>query len=81
MTEDKAKTKWCPFVRFEIGPSNDSWQSTAYTTRGVVMDGPRSFLCIASDCMLWRWEKARFVSEGVVEEVPIYGYCGLGGRP
>jgi len=39
--------------------------------------------CCASDCMMWRWkeEKGRFVAEGIVEEIPIYGYCGLAGKP
>ncbi len=68
MTEEEAKRKICP-------------------TAGVWKADDGGFFfkksCIASDCMMWRWaeEKGRFVSEGLVEEIAIYGFCGLAGRP
>jgi hypothetical protein len=68
MTEEEAKTKWCPMVRFEIGPQNAAWQNVAYSNRGEEFS-PRVCRCIASDCMMWRGEP-----DGE-------SYCGLGGRP
>lgn len=44
MTEDEAKTKWCPFTR--VGEQ----ASGAAENRP---DG--SYNCIASGCMAWRW--------------------------
>lgn len=79
MDEQTAKSKWCPFVRFQIGPSNAAWQDTAYTNRGEELNPPKSVMCIASDCMMWRWrgdkplfqfEKYRANKEATVEPVP-----------
>lgn len=73
MTEDEARTKWCPFS-----------MTGAYTDRGpmgavAVNRDPRleveqSCLCRASDCMAWRWT---FANQSAYEG----GYCGLAGRP
>ena len=42
MTEEQAKTKWCPMVR---------------TPALVVGDDiHRHGTCIGSDCMMWRWD-------------------------
>jgi hypothetical protein len=57
MTEDEAKTKWCPFTRvgmnggvamnrdFDEGGSLDAWPLFKAATA-----------CIGSGCMAWRWE-------------------------
>jgi hypothetical protein len=46
MTEDEAKTKWCPFAR--IDPQQPgSWGNRPASHMGVH--------CIASACMAWRW--------------------------
>lgn len=68
MTEDAARTKWCPFS-----------STGAYTDRGpmgaiAVNRDPRqevelACLCIASDCMAWRWRGHNS------------GFCGLAGKP
>lgn len=52
MTEDEAKTKWCPFVR--ITPSTEDHHSV--TSRGEIItrDVNVSLLCIGSACMAWR---------------------------
>lgn len=42
MTEDEAKTKWCPFAHLEGAGNRHS-------------DNSPAVLCIGSDCMAWRW--------------------------
>lgn len=42
MTEDEAKTKWCPMFRRAGGGDNSD------------ADGGRRTKCIASECMMWR---------------------------
>jgi hypothetical protein len=70
MTEDEAKTKWCPMVRLApLGPGESYKKSTNRMGKG----DPDS-CCIASDCMAWRcidregWRR------------PDRGYCGLAGK-
>lgn len=96
MTEDEAKTKWCPFVRIaRLEPLPD--QSDVYVhVGGVNTDAlgrnriPRSCLCIASACMAWRWTAAqgirveRYELDGSVSDVTPtngHGFCGLAGKP
>lgn len=71
MTEETARTKWCPMVRFS-GEDNNSTFNRADIfpmnhpeTNNVCI--PR---CIASDCMMWRME-------GSSNKL---GYCGLAGK-
>ena len=48
MTEEEAKKKWCPMVRFHVVPESSQ---TVYSNR----DGDNlSSRCIASDCMMWQ---------------------------
>jgi hypothetical protein len=60
MTEDEAKTKWCPHVRVvitgngqQIGPAN-----RAVGANG--MEGTQGARCIASGCMSWRLRQQTF---------------------
>ncbi len=48
MTEQDAKKKWCPMVRFNYCGSD-----MTDVNRPSEMDSMR---CIASDCMMWRWD-------------------------
>ena len=74
MTEEEAKTKWCPMVRvvYGIGDNRGLFEST--TT------------CIASDCMMWR-NNTIDVMVTTPEDAEIArehlegGYCGLSGKP
>ncbi len=50
MTEEEAKTKWCPFVRFV------ATDEAAYNNRPA---GSDETLCIGSNCMAWRWSLKR----------------------
>jgi hypothetical protein len=41
-------------------------------------------LCIASDCMIWRWHHEPPLNDYSSKNTPyskISGYCGLGGKP
>jgi hypothetical protein len=86
MTEEEAKMKWCPNVRLVADPQ-------LYTNRGRTPEKAAAFMCLASECMAWRWTwttDSLFVSfEGIPPE-PVFrkydkehlhGYCGLAGKP
>ena len=96
MTEDEAKTKWCPEVRTGL--------VSGMAVNRHVADGPHSpngvyheTRCIGSSCMAWRWSvqnnatgevvqqqsrvAAEFLLKVVDFEASIGGYCGLAGKP
>lgn len=50
MTEEEAKTKWCPFVQESKGIG--SWNRP----RAAESDTAARYNCIGSDCMAWQWE-------------------------
>lgn len=81
MTEDEAKTKWCPFARIicdsidgktHVGPFNRMTLNTKPDETRI----PPSGNCIGSDCMAWRIKDYGLDKEN--NPVP-YGYCGLAG--
>jgi hypothetical protein len=62
MTEEEAKMKWCPMVRYaDCGANNASAVNRDGTWETNIIDR-----CIASDCMMWRWD----------DNYPD-GHCGL----
>ena len=92
MTEDEAKTKWCPMARIRLGEAAIN----------------RTFLpnpdcnCLASGCAAWRWgdivqvkvddprglpaSDPRTVLDAAIigtkhRFLPRPGYCGLAGKP
>lgn len=70
MTEDEAKTKWCPMVRYQGGqPLN---RDACYDLKGTH--------CIGSDCMMWRdlFDDQPYASDATRR---VRGYCGLAGKP
>lgn len=97
MTEDEAKTKWCPFVRMPMKLRDQFHVANRVMIDGID-DGPK---CIGSACMAWRWARPywkpleqgessvnrgmRFY-DGSGNEVPppsseTDGFCGLAGKP
>jgi len=67
MTEEEAKTKWCPFARVVSSIKREEERARPAINRvgGRVDD---QCLCLASGCMAWRRRGARD-----------NGYCGLAG--
>lgn len=80
MTEDEAKTKWCPHARVGNGGNRDTIPSAT------------AYFCRASACMAWRW-KFRDTTSDHHPMMAVYpqpkrtyertedGYCGLAGAP
>ena len=72
MTEKEAKTKWCPMIRkYGIIEREGKWIKE----------------CIASECMMWRWETEIHIDRSGAHPAQQFvtstdrGYCGLGGTP
>ena len=53
MTEDEAKTKWCPFVRLKFAATSDA--PSCNRDEGQTASFKRQTMCIGSACMAWRW--------------------------
>lgn len=70
MTEQEAKTRWCPFVRHaDTGGSFNRGSEQDNAVNAGRSQGACPCRCIGSECMAWRW------SSRVRED----GYCGLAG--
>lgn len=78
MTEDEAKTIWCPMVRHAEAAAGE------YHEREEFVATNRLATCCGSRCMMWRWS---YLAE-VIGDTGIatlketeHGYCGLAGKP
>jgi hypothetical protein len=86
-TEDEARKKWCPMVRYLPQPWNFLRYifhgNTGFTTNRANRAVGNN--CIASDCMMWRWTgecKTGVPITSISKHGPTeLGYCGLGGKP
>lgn len=83
MTEDDARKRWCPFARTYHPETDADGETVAVASVNRARDGDPDpwCLCIASDCMTWRWN----ISEGEQRQMgaghlPRHGYCGLAGE-
>lgn len=87
MTEDEAKTKWCPFTRY-------GGDSASTCNRYIMMVEPLRpevaawNACIGRGCMAWRWStnfnqlQCEFPDKSGDDLFAIAsGYCGLAGKP
>jgi hypothetical protein len=84
MSEDEAKTKWCPFARAALGWEVRAGQDetlAATVNRGSGISDPCR--CIASECMAWRWtlEREEFATIDTPKRLASTtdGHCGLAG--
>jgi len=75
MTEEEAKTKWCPMSR------EDNEEGGAYNRFTGKPD--EYTLCLASGCMCWVWDNGqidtlgRLPSDATEPRVIKHGHCGL----
>lgn len=78
MTEEEAKTKWCPMVKYDLGRSVN--RDACYDNAGTH--------CVGSACMMWRWDaitpeekrQLRVYGDSTGPLLAIPGFCGLAGK-
>jgi hypothetical protein len=81
MTEEEAKTKWCPAVRVYRRTSHDNVDYSE-TNRGEDTATPTAHNCIGSACMAWRWgqeyeyAETRLVKDNDSAVARALGYMG-----
>ena len=87
MTEDEAKTKWCPFSRTMYADNLNTGTFYAATVNRLSggFDNP-DLRCIGSECMAWRsTDNEYYPEQHSTLKVPQggmpAGYCGLAGKP
>lgn len=54
MTEEEAKTKWCPFTRVVGFTTQGGSRSQGFSANRDLLGAPLG-RCIGSGCMAWRW--------------------------
>ena len=72
MTQDEAKTKWCPKAKSNV--------LNVAVNRNMFGEPDGGCLCLASDCTLWIWTKTRDHSRGpdcTMPKAEWQGQCGL----
>jgi hypothetical protein len=86
MTEEEARTKWCPYARVIMdwsekhpvaGPFN---RDRLIADSGNEEDHISQALCIGSACMAWRCDRPEDWSAEMWTPTA-HGYCGLAGKP
>lgn len=77
MTEDEAKTKWCPFSRM----AEDMGASKAASANRAIVGLDRHTLCIGSACMAWRSVTQTVRTSRRTGKTETVGHCGLAGKP
>ena len=88
MTEEEAKTKWCPFAASRITKRHIFGTGRVWKNDD---DGVyASVRCIGSACMAWRWDTRYFEDRetgkaygtNAPERFMVEpGFCGLAGKP
>lgn len=76
LTEEEAKTKWCPFAHsYEVHGPMDHPVSLNRNSTG---HPDKDCLCIGVACMAWR-SVLGAVQPGIAAKHE--GYCGIAGKP
>jgi len=70
MTEEEAKTKWCPHVRVADCGAHNAVACNRFASESISQN------CIASNCMMW----VKRHQAGVDKKGECSGYCGLTNR-
>ena len=92
MTEDEAKTKWCPMVRLGVTVGGEPAPGLNRFTNPNNMKSMDFAKCIGSACMMWRnAESEQYVNGMRLQHTSTYpveavvtvrhGYCGIAGKP
>jgi hypothetical protein len=76
VSEGEAMDKWCPHVRASSTCDDGNASNSSIDGTGR---SPSYSLCIASECMAWRWDHDK--NDQIETPVRMFGYCGLGGKP
>jgi len=81
MTEEDAKTKWCPHIRYPNLMDADNNYSDGCNVNAEGNRSPSAFCCVASDCMMWVWDEA-FTVNAANQKIgetnyDTEGHCGL----
>lgn len=86
LTEEEAKTKWCPETRI-----HEVRGAGVYVNKPITDENPHghanaaSVLCIGSACMAWREVREMQMGDNPNGDddktVVIGGYCGKAGKP
>jgi hypothetical protein len=79
MTEDDAKTKWCPFIRFV--PRTRSQHSFSNRAGVIRPDSSDAAVSAETKCIGAAWRGGGPVPAVVDDAVDGEGYCGLAGHP
>ena len=74
MTEEEAKTKWCPMVHFRYREALTGEEQEDEEELKYIQVKKKEASCVASACMMWRSLNAPYYPANVD------GYCGLGGK-
>lgn len=79
MTEDEAKSKWCPHV---VASHTDPRAAPSQYEREAGATSPFRHNCIGSACMAWRVPHNVVDQDGYgIPNTQGHGYCGLAGVP
>jgi len=88
MTEDEAKTKWCPFARqmVSIDEEMSGRKSPVAIASANRFDVNKMSICLGSGCMAWREthpasDPLRHTDGSLTYANSAKGFCGLAGTP
>lgn len=93
ITEAEATLKWCPMVRYAIGPEETALAAVNRNSAlSPTLRQTEHARCIGSACMSWRWThivdpawvQPRTGPAALMPGPTVQsdrGYCGLGGKP
>ena len=84
LTEEQAKTKWCPHVRHsaDVAEFADANNRLGGCNEFGIRDDEVWNKCCGSMCMAWRWGGYRKVPSATLpDQDEAHGYCGAFGRP